>query len=316
MPARFRTLRHPYIFVYPTQRRMNDPFLDSLNDEQPLQVPLSPSRPVTPAVNPAASNVKIDSAVPHDATTLFDPLGSIPTNSHITRVPVMAAMTGATPKVASDPSAQTKRQAGMLTIPMPTNSPPASGDPHEDPLGTRAEDDAGPRRNSRTKLTGQFSTTPLFQPPPMAHKHSLVPPHSTFSHPSPHVRGPSDDFGSFVSVPPSLDPLSPADPPSSLSSSLSVDASGNSERKLNTTATITNESTTGARKRHAEKANRTLGEFALSEAAGGDFLGSLDDDERGEDSKVDVEVPERRPKVEEGPPCPPATPTSGPPPTT
>ena len=151
----------------------------------------------------------------------------------------------------------------------------------------------------------------------MTHRHPLVSNPSSSSRPSPHVRDASDDFGTFVSVPPSLDPLSSANPPTtSLSSSHSAEASNGSEHQPNMATAISNEFTIGAQQRHAESANRILGEFARSEAAGGDFLGWLDDDEQREDETVDVDVLERRWKMEEGPPSPPATPTSGPPPTT
>jgi len=47
----------------------------SLHEEQPLQVPVPPLRLVIPAVNPAASNGKLDPAVLRDAAALFDLLG-------------------------------------------------------------------------------------------------------------------------------------------------------------------------------------------------------------------------------------------------
>ena len=62
------------VFVHPTERRMYGPFIDSLHEEKPLQVSLAPDLPVTPAVNPAASNVNLDPAVSQDVAALLDPL--------------------------------------------------------------------------------------------------------------------------------------------------------------------------------------------------------------------------------------------------
>lgn len=297
---------------------MYDPFIDSFNEEKPLQTPLAPSRSSTPAVVAPASDGKIDPVVSEDAAALFDPLGFIPTNSRIAQAPATVATSRATPKAAYDPNAQPKRRPGMLTISTPTNPPQFVGDPLEDLLGTRNKDDAGTNSNARPKPTRPFSTTPLFQPPPITLRHSPVPPPSSFSRPVPHARGTSDDFGAFVSVPPSLDPLSSDTPSLPLTSSHSTEASSGSDQQQPNTATrVTNEFTMGARQRHAENANRILGEFARSEeGVGGDFLGWLDDAEQQADGTEDVENRERRLKMEEGPPSPPATPTYGPPPTT
>jgi hypothetical protein len=189
---------------------MYDPFIDPFNEEQPLQAPFAPSRPVPPTVNPAASNVQINPAVSPDAAALLDPFGSIPTTSRITRAPAMASATGATPNVAYDPIGQPKGQTGILTISTQENPPPALSKPLENIFGTHDKDDAGPSMESSIKPTLQFPTMQLFQPPP-TRRHPLVPPPSSFLHPNPHARGTSDGFVSFVSVP-SLDPLSPADP--------------------------------------------------------------------------------------------------------
>jgi hypothetical protein len=81
----------------------NDEFIDFSYEEPSPQAPLVLSSTVTPAVNSAASNIKIDPAVSQDAAALFEPLGSIPTNSHITQVSAMAPTTRATPTAAYDP---------------------------------------------------------------------------------------------------------------------------------------------------------------------------------------------------------------------
>ena len=302
MPIPFQTLRHRSVFVHPTQRRMYDPFIDSLHEEQPLQVPLSPSRPVTPAVNPVASNVKLDPAVSQDAAALFDPLGFIPTNSRVTQEPAMAPTTRATPNTTYDPSAQPKRRAAMLTISTPTNPPLPLANPLEDLLGTRDKDGTGPSTNARIKPTRQFSTTPLFQPPPMSHTHPLIPPPSSSSRPNPHVRGASDDFGTFVSVPPSLDPLSSVRPTNYL---FPVFIFSGGIKRLRTSTEyghhhhepIHDRSNAATRR----ESNRILGEFARSEAADGDFLGWLDDDERKEDGDGGCRRTREEIKVGRGP---------------
>jgi len=274
MPNPFQTLRHRSIFVHPIERRMYDPFIDSLYEEQNLQVSLAPLRPVTPAVNPAAPNVKLDPAVSQDAATRFDPSGFIPSNPSVIQEPAMVPTTRATPNTAYDPSARPKRRTAMITISTPTNPPLPSENRLEDLLGTRDKDGTGPSTNARIKPNRQLSTTPLFLPPPMSHIHPLVPPPSSSSRPNPHVRDASDDFGIFISVPPSLDLLSSVHPQTTSFPSLySAEASSGSERQPNTATTVTNQFTIRVMQRHAENANRISGEFARSEATDGDFLG-------------------------------------------
>jgi hypothetical protein len=164
MPIPFQTLRHCSVFVHPTDRQIYDPFVDSLHEEQLLQVPLAPSRPLTPAVSPAASNAKLDPAISQNAAALFDPLGFIPSDSRVIQEPAMAPMTRATPNTAYDPSARPKRRAAMLTISTTMNPPLPSSNSLEDLLGTRDKDGTGPSTNARIKPTRQFSTTPLFRP--------------------------------------------------------------------------------------------------------------------------------------------------------
>jgi hypothetical protein len=74
--------------------------------------------------------------VSQDAAALFDPFGSIPTTSRIARAPAMASTTGATLNAAYDPSGQSKRQAGILTISTQENPPPALSKPLENLFGT------------------------------------------------------------------------------------------------------------------------------------------------------------------------------------
>ncbi|KIM21395.1 hypothetical protein M408DRAFT_333476 [Serendipita vermifera MAFF 305830] len=278
---------------------MYDPFIDSIQDPQPLQAPLAPSRSATPSAVPPPSHPRADQTSSDDVAALFDPLASLPASNHIPRAPTPSRSTFTTSKLSYDPGAQPKQRPGMLTIATPSNPPPISspGDPLESLLGTRPNDDGRP------KPTRTFSTTPLFQPPPISHK---LPP-SSFARPVAHSRAISDDFGSFVSVPPALDPLS------SGGSSTSIAVSTTSTQK-STIITDTSDFTTGAKQRHAENAERILGEFAKSEEGSGDFLGWLDDAEK--EGPVDEVVRDKILKGEEGPSSPPATPVEGPPPTT
>jgi len=113
------------------------------------------------------------------------------------------------------------------------------------------------------------------------HKHSLV----LLSLPSgarAHVRGASDDYGPFIPVPPSLDPLSSADTsPTSISSSHSAEVTSGSEHQPSAT-TITTGFTMRPERRHAENTNRTSRACVLSEVAGDDSLGWPDDGDDGQ----------------------------------
>jgi hypothetical protein len=290
---------------------MYDPFIDSLYEGQPLQTPLSPSHPVTPAVNPAAFNVKIYPTVPRDAAALFDPLGFIPTNSCVIQVPAMAPTTRATLKPASGTIAQ--RQVGILTISTPTNPPPVLVNYLEALLGMHDTDDA----SQQPQANSTVSTRPLFQAPQMIQSHPVVPLSSRFSCPNPHVRGTSDNFVTFVSLPPSLDPLSSADSPFIFLSPLRLaEVSSGSEYQPCTATTIANEVMLGARQRHAENATRVPGELVRDEGSEVISLARLDNDVRREDRTVAADVLERRLRMEPGSPSPPTTPTYFPPPTT
>lgn len=276
---------------------MYDPFIDSYNDPEPLQTPLAPSRSATPSAVPPLSTSQTDQASPDDVAALFDPLASLPANLRVHQAPASSKPALATSKPAYDPGAQPKQRPVMLAVSTPANPPSPLGDPLESLLGARHNDD------TRPKPTRPFSTTPLFQPPPISHKF----PPSSFSRPVSHSRAISDDFGSFVSVPPALDPLSSGGSSNSLVSSDTLNAQGAG-------STNPNDFTIRAKQRHAENAERILGEFAKSEESGGDFLGWLDEIEK--DAATDPDAREKILKTEEGPSSPPATPTEGPPPTT
>jgi len=290
---------------------MYDPFIDSFNDEQPLQTPLAPSRTPTPAVAPPPSDAKVDSADVGNAASLFDPLGSITTDSHIDYASKTTEPTRITPTTAYDPSAQPRRMPGMLTISTPTNPPQQTGGHLEDLLGNHNRDDARFNTDAKPRPPRRFSTTPLFQPPPMTHRHTPRPPPSSYSRPVPHLRAPSDEFGAFVSVPFSLDPLFPGQSSTSQISH-SAEATNSHGQQPNTTIPVANDFTKAAQQRHAKNAERILGEFARSEAAGGYFLGWLGDAEEKDGGADNAEAR----AMEEGPPSPPATPIDGPPPST
>ena len=276
---------------------MYDPFIDSLNDPEPLQAPLAPSRSATPSTAQPPSDAQIDHASSNDLAALFDPLASLPTSSRISQTPASSKSMLATSKAAYDPSAQPKQRPTMLPVSTQADSLPSPGDPLQSLLGSRSNDDV------RAKASRPFTTTPLFQAPSILHR----PPPPTFPRPAPHSRAISDDFGSFVSVPPTLDPLSFVASPNSL-------APSTESRQQSTVPTTPNDFTKGARQRHAENAERILGEFARSEEPGGDFLGWLEDAEH--DTSLDAAAREKILQGEEGPNSPPATPTDGPPPST
>jgi hypothetical protein len=155
-----RKIPIPEIRVYPTQSQMRNPVIDSSYEEKQLQACLDPSRPAAPAVAPSGSSGKMEPAVSQDVAVLFDPLGLIPTSSRVTQVPAMVPTNRATPKAAYDPGSRPERQTNMLTILTPMSPPLSLGNTLDDLLGTRDKHDAGPRINSRTKPTRQFSTTP------------------------------------------------------------------------------------------------------------------------------------------------------------
>jgi len=183
----------------------------------------------------------------------------------------MATKTRATPNTMYDPSAQPKRRVAMLTISTPTNRPLHSAGPLKDLLGTRDKDGTGPSTKCEDQADSTVFDYTTLPTPPMSYTHPLVPPPSSSSRPNPHVRGASDDCGTFVSVPPSLDPFSSVHPQTtSFPFSYSAEASSGSENQPNAATTVTNQFTIAARQRQAESANRILGEYARSQAAGDD----------------------------------------------
>jgi hypothetical protein len=136
----------------------------------------------------------------------------------------------------------------MLTIPTPTNPPPSFANPLGNLPRARDKDDADPSANWRIKPIRRFSTTPRSQPPEMTHRHLPVPPPSILLGPGPQVCGASGGFGSFVAVPPFLEPLSSPGPPStSLSSSHLSEPPSGPEHKPTAATTITTESMMRAR---------------------------------------------------------------------
>lgn len=193
-----------------------------------------------------------------------------------------------------------------------------SSDPLADLLGQNDPNDPP----SRPKPPRRFSTTPLFQPhlPSHANKPNATTVSPYTSQPPSTVRPTnhgrtistgSDDFGTFVAVPASSDPLSSSTPLSTIPSASTL--SFNETAPLKPTP-IRNDFTIAAQQRHEENASRILGEFARSESTNGDFLGWLDDLESTGGSQQQVKEQEKHLKREEGPPSPPATPTEGPPP--
>jgi hypothetical protein len=274
---------------------MYDPFLDTVNETTSLQKPIAPSRSTTPVVPPIPPQPQSDmtstaqemqlNQPPSDITALFDPLGGL--------TPTPRPAQSSFPP--SDESNQpTKRRPTLLSIITPSNPPPAiSNDPLSDLLGTQNPSQR-PIALPKPKPSRQFSTPPLFQPPQPTYMH--------LPRPRSHIREGSDEFGGFVSVPPSSDPLT------------------NSTAAVATT-TAALSFTAAAQQRHLENSSRIMGEFAHMESSGGDFLGWLDEEvenakaaKDGEDRGEWLAERDKKLKGEEGPNSPPATPTEGPPP--
>lgn len=299
---------------------MYDPFIDTVSDSQTLQVPLVPSRSPTPnSLDAAPSTRQISTSNQArtsqlDVNDLFDPLGASSTEPRQSGPASLPPIAG---QLATEqPQPMGKRRPTLLTIATASNPPVSTT---SDPLGDLLEAKNSPTQEL-PKAKRPFSTAPLFQPPQPTHM--VLPgqprPKPASRHPSrqgPHARDASDDFGGFVSVPPSTDPLSTVTSASIVPISTTTEVVA--ERKPNA---IVNEFTMAAKQRQQESAARILDEFARSESTGGAFVGWLDEMETKEaEAKVEdrakwLEERDKKLKGEEGPISPPATPTEGPPP--
>jgi hypothetical protein len=308
---------------------MNDPFLDTMNEGTSLQKPIAPSRSTTPVVPPIPPQPQPDSTSimqeievnqPNlDVTALFDPLGGLTPTPRAAQSAFVVPATNRKP--ADDSNQPTKRRPTLLSIITPSNPPPViSNDPLSDLLGTQNQNqDQRPKLDSipkpkPVKPSRQFSTPPLFQPPQPTYMHL---PRRTS-----HIREGSDEFGGFVSVPASTDPLSVYS--SANNSTAAIATSTPAASSLSNTGVV-NDFTAAAQQRHLENSSRIMGEFAHMESSGGDFLGWLDTDptQESEETKQEKSGDDRgewlaerdkKLKTEEGPHSPPATPNEGPPP--